>query len=125
MTIPGIGTLTATALLASIGDPTAFKSGRELALAAYLGLVPRQHSTGSKHTLLGISKRGDRYLRTLLIHGARAALRFSCHRADKLSQWATALADRRGKNITAVALGNKNIRIVWCLLTREETYRTA
>lgn len=123
MTIPGIGPLTATALLASIGNPTAFKNGREL--AAYLGLVPRQHSTGGKQTLLGISKRGDRYLRTLLIHGARAALRFTSRKTDKLSQWATALNDRRGNNITAVALANKNVRIAWCLLTRDETYKTA
>lgn len=123
MTIPGIGPLTASALLASIGDPTAFKNGREL--AAYLGLVPRQHSTGGKQTLLGISKRGDRYLRTLLIHGARAALRFTARKIDKLSRWATALNDRRGNNITAVALANKNVRIAWCLLTRDETYRTA
>lgn len=119
--IPGIGAQTATALLASIGDISVFKNGREL--AAYLGLVPRQHSTGGKPTLLGISKRGDVYLRTLLIHGARAVLQKVEKKVDKTSQWAYGLIQRRGKNKAAVALANKNARIVYALLSKNEKYQ--
>lgn len=121
MSIPGVGPLTATALVAHVGDPSTFRDGREL--AAYLGLVPRQKSTGGRETLLGISKRGDRHLRTLLIHGARAALRAAAGKSDRLSRWARLLADRRGVNIAAVALANKNARIAWCLLRREQKYQ--
>lgn len=120
--IPGIGAQTATALLSSIGDISAFKNGREL--AAYLGLVPRQHSTGGKPTLLGISKRGDVYLRTLLIHGARAVLQRVEKKIDKTSLWAHALIQRRGKNKAAVALANKNARMVYALLSKGEKYQT-
>ena len=114
--IPGIGPITATALVASIGDARNFKSGREL--AAWLGLVPRQHSSGGKSVLLGISKRGDTYLRTLLIHGARAVIRFAENRPATC--WLNKLLDRRNKNVAAVALANKNARIVWALLTQGE-----
>jgi len=88
-----------------------------------LGLVPRQHSSGDRVTLLGISKRGDRYLRTLLIHGARTTLRFVARKRDSHSRWIATLRERRGPNIAAVALANKNARILWALLTRAEEYR--
>jgi transposase len=120
-TIPGIGPVTATALIAAIGDVTQFKNGRQL--AAWLGLVPREHSTGGKPRLLGISKRGDRYLRKLLVHGARATLRWVDTRSDDRSRWLKALVARRGKNRAAVALANKNARIVWALLAHSQEYR--
>ena len=119
-TIPGLGPLTATALGAAVSDPSAFKNGRQF--AAWLGLVPRQHSTGGKARLLGISKRGDVYLRKLLVHGARATLRWVGLKADRRSQWLRGLLERRGKNKTAVALANKNARIAWVLLTTEQVY---
>jgi transposase len=114
--VPGIGPLTASALVASIGDARNFKNGRQL--SAWLGLVPRQHSSGGKPTLLGISKRGDVYLRTLLIHGARAALQ---HQSSE--RWGAALAERRNKNLAAVALANKNARIVWALLAHGRSFQ--
>jgi transposase len=120
-TIPGIGPVSATALIAAIGDATQFKNGRQL--AAWLGLVPREHSTGGKPRLLGISKRGDVYLRKLLVHGARATLRWVETKADDRSQWLRALIARRGKNRAAVALANKNARIVWALLVHNQEYR--
>jgi transposase len=123
LTIPGVGLLTATALIAAIGDISVFKSGREL--AAWLGLVPRQHSTGGKATLLGISKRGDRYLRTLLIHGGRSVARVAHQQTDQRNQWISEIKQRRGENITNVAIANKNARIAWALLTKKETYKTA
>jgi transposase len=120
-TIPGIGPVTATALIAAIGDATQFKNGRQL--AAWLGLVPREHSTGGKPRLLGIGKRGDVYLRTLLVHGARTTLRWIETKSDDRSRWLKALIARRGKNRTAVALANKNARIVWALLVHHQEYR--
>jgi transposase len=120
-TIPGIGPVSATALIAAIGDVTQFKNGRQL--AAWLGLVPREHSTGGTPRLLGISKRGDRYLRKLLVHGARATLRWVDTKCDDRSQWLRALIARRGKNRAAVALANKNARIVWALLAHNQEYR--
>ncbi len=123
LTIPGIGLLSATALIAAIGDISVFKNGREL--AAWLGLVPRQHSTGGKPTLLGISKRGDSYLRTLLIHGGRSITRVADKHQDKRSQWIGRLEHRRGNNIAAVAVANKNARIAWALLTRQVNYKTS
>ena len=119
-TIPGVGPLTATALVAAVSDATHFKNGRQF--AAWLGLVPRQHSTGGKARLLGISKRGDVYLRTLLVHGARATLRWVPLKTDRRSKWVRALIERRGKNKAAVALANKNARIAWVLLNSNETY---
>ena len=100
-TIPGIGSVSATALIAAIGDATQFKNGRQF--AAWLGLVPREHSTGGKPRLLGISTRGDVYLRKLLVHGARATLRWVETKADDRSPWPRALIARRGKNRAAVA----------------------
>lgn len=121
--IPGVGPLTATALIASVADPQVFKNGREF--SAWLGLVPRQNSSGGKTQLLGISKRGDVYLRKLLIHGARSTLRWVEGKEDGRSRWAQSLVERRGMNRAAVALANKNARIVWVLLARGEVYRPA
>jgi transposase len=118
--IPGIGPITATALVASIGDARAFSNGRQL--AAWLGLVPRQHSSGGKPVLLGISKRGDVYLRTLLIHGARAVISHVEHRCDQAESWLKRLLGRRNRNISAVALANKNARVVWALLAHDRQY---
>ena len=123
LTIPGVGLLSATAMIAAIGDIGAFKNGREL--AAWLGLVPRQHSTGGKPTLLGISKRGDTYLRTLLIHGGRTVVRVAGKYQDRRNQWASELDKRRGKNISAVAVANKNARMAWALLTNKTTYQAS
>ena len=120
-TIPGIGPLSATALVAAVSDASAFKNGRQF--AAWLGLVPRQHSTGGKERLLGISQRGDSYLRKLLIHGARATLRWVGLKTDRRSQWMRQLLERRGKNRTAVAVANKNARMVWALLTNHQDYQ--
>jgi transposase len=114
--IPGIGPITATALACAIGDGKQFKRGRDL--AAWIGLTPRQHSSGGKDCLLGISKRGDAYLRTLLIHGARSVLKVADKKDDPRSRWLQNLCSRRNKNIAAVALANKNARIVWALLTK-------
>jgi transposase len=124
-TLPGIGLITATALVAYIGDIKAFKNGREL--AAYFGLVPRQHSSGGKPTLLGISKRGDSYIRTLLIHGARAVQRFAPGKADSdaHSHWLYEVEQRRGKNKAAVAQANKTARRVWALLSYGTVYQPA
>jgi transposase len=118
--IPGIGPITATALVCAIGDGKQFKRGRDL--SAWLGLTPRQHSSGGKDCLLGISKRGDTYLRTLLIHGARAVLKVADRKDDPRSRWLQNLCCRRNKNIAAVALANKNARIVWALLTKETDF---
>ena len=119
--IPGIGPITATALVCAIGDGKQFKRGRDL--AAWLGLTPRQHSSGGKDRLLGISKRGDAYLRTLLIHGARSVLKVAGQKDDPRSRWLQNLCGRRNKNIAAVALANKNARIVWALLTKKTDYQ--
>jgi transposase len=119
-TIPGIGPIIATALVAALGNGKAFASARQV--AAWLGLVPRQDSSGGKAKLLGISKRGDVYLRTLLIHGARAVVKAAAKKDDAQSRWINDLVRRRNANIAAVAVANKNARIVWALLTRTETY---
>jgi len=113
--------ITASALFASVGDAKNFKNGRQL--AAWLGLVPRQHSSGGKQTLLGISKRGDSYLRTLLIHGARAVLRVAERNAQHADSWLAGVMGRRNHNVAAVALANKNARIVWALLAQEREYK--
>jgi len=118
--IPGLGPITASAIVATVGDAREFKNGRQL--AAWMGLVPRQHSSGGKQTLLGISKRGDTYLRTLMIHGARAVIRFAENKAEP-EGWLRKLMARRNKNVAAVALANKNARIVWALLANDRTFR--
>lgn len=117
--VPGIGPITASALVASIGDAKNFDGGRQL--AAWLGLVPRQHSSGGKSNLLDISKLGDSYLRTLLIHGARSVIYRAGQKAEPCS-WVNAVVQRRNKNVAAVALANKNARIVWALLAHERRY---
>jgi transposase len=122
-TIPGIGPKIATALLAAIGDINVFKNGREL--AAWLGLVPRQHSTGGKSTLLGISKRGDVYLRQLIIHGARSILRWVGRKTDRTSLWAAAIEQRRHRNIAVVAMANKMVRVAYAILKSGQSYRAA
>ena len=119
--IPGVGPITATALISAVGDGKQFKCGRDL--AAWLGLTPKQHSSGGKERLLGISKRGDAYLRTLLIHGARSVLRVSAKKTDSLNCWLQNVCDRRNKNIAAVALANKNARIIWAILTKKTNYQ--
>ena len=115
--IPGIGKLTATALVATIGDGKAFKSGREF--AAYLGLVPRQSGTGGRVKLLGISKRGDVYLRTLLIHGARCVLFKAKHKGT----WSEGLLKRRPTNVVITALANKMARTAWAIVAHGRTYQ--
>lgn len=117
--VPGIGPITASALVASIADAKSFESGRQV--AAWLGLVPKQHSSGGKSNLLGISKRGDTYLRTLLIHGARSVIFHSESKAGSCS-WVKAVVERRNKNVAAVALANKNARIAWALLAHDRRY---
>jgi transposase len=118
--IPGVGVLTASALAASIGDARCFKNGREL--AAWLGLVPRQHSSGGKPLLLGISKRGDAYLRTLLVHGARSVVRVAANKQTPTDRWTNELSTRRHINVVSVARANKNARIAWALLAHKRDY---
>ena len=118
--IPGIGPLAASALVASIADARSFKNGRQL--AAWLGLVPKQDSSGGKPKLLGMSKRGDTYLRTLLIHGARSAI-VAAQRKGKPNVWLSGLLARRHPNVAAVALANKNARTIWALLAHECEFR--
>ena len=120
--IPGIGPLAASALVASIADARSFDSGRQV--SAWLGLVPRQSSTGGKAKLLGMSKRGDAYLRTLLIHGARSAIRAAQRCTQNTNLWLTNLLNRRHPNIAAVALANKNARTVWALLAHGREFNS-
>jgi transposase len=119
--IEGIGPITATALIAAVGDRTCFKNGRQF--AAWLGLVPKQRSSGGRARLFGISKRGDRYLRALMIHGARAALARAGAKQDPRSLWLGKLRQRRHPNVAAVALANKNARIVWSMLSSNADYQ--
>jgi transposase len=123
MAVAGIGPLTATALVASVGDAKLFHSGRQL--AAWLGMVPRQHSSGGKFRLGAITKRGDVYLRKLLIHGARSVIASLSRREDAKSLWAKSLKERRGANVAAVALAAKHARIIWAILAKGEAYRPA
>ena len=119
--VPGVGPLTATIVAADIGDTgKGYESSRDY--AASLGVVPKQHSSGDKQVYLGISKRGNRYIRTLLIHGARAVLKNCTKKTDKLSLWLQALVDRRGFNKAAVALANKNARILWAMASKNKAY---
>ena len=119
--IPGIGPLAASALVASIADANSFDNGRQV--SAWLGLVPRQCSSGGKSTLLGMSKRGDAYLRTLLIHGARSAILAAQRKSKNTNQWLTNLLNRRHPNIAAVALANKNVRTVWAMLAHDREFK--
>jgi transposase len=126
MTVPGIGPVIATAILATVGDISSFASGREF--AAYLGLTPRQHSSGGKHRSGGISKMGDRYLRKLLVVGATAALSHAAGHNDRLRRWAKDVMKRKANStkyafkLTAVALANKLARIVFAILRSGEAY---
>lgn len=120
MAIPGIGPVTATALLATAGDMTVFANGRQF--TAWLGLVPRHYGTGGKNRNGRITKRGDAYVRTLLIHGARAALRTAHRRDDRLSRWAQSVQARRGTNKAAVALAAKHARVIWAILTHDTPF---
>ncbi|MCY0387554.1 IS110 family transposase [Robbsia sp. Bb-Pol-6] len=117
--IPGIGPITASAMTATIGDAKNFTNGRQL--AAWLGLVPRQNSSGGKSTLLGMSKRGDAYLRTLLIHGARSVIYRANQRAETHA-WLFKLINRRNANVAAVALANKTARIIWAMLVHNRDF---
>jgi transposase len=121
--VPGIGPVIATALVAAVGDAKAFGSGRHL--AAWLGLVPRQHSSGGKERLLGISKRGDAYLRRQLMHGARALVAVAKGREGGLWSWVNGLLGRRPFNVVVAAVANKLARVAWALLSRGEDYRAA
>jgi transposase len=119
--IPGIGPLAASALVASIADGRSFDNVRQV--SAWLGLVPRQSSSGGKPTLLGMSKRGDAYLRTLLIRGARSAIPAAKNKVDNTDGWLTNLLSRRHPNIAAVALANKNVRTVWAILAHGRDFK--
>mgnify|MGYP000520699209 CR=1 FL=1 len=119
--IPGYGPVLASAFHGTVGNGTAYRRGRDV--AASLGLVPRQHSSGGKARLLGISKRGDRYLRSLLVHGARAVVSRAGGKTDPLSLWINRLRERRGFNRAVVALANKLARIGWAVLAHNTTYQ--
>jgi len=116
--VEGIGALTATAFTATVAHAAQFKNGRQC--AAWLGLTPRQDSTGGKNKLLGITKRGDVYLRTLLVHGARSIMRHSASKDDAKSRWVEQLRRRRGDNVAACALAAKHARILWALMVKEQ-----
>jgi transposase len=121
--IEGIGPLTATAFISAVGDAKMFKRGRDC--SAWLGLVPRQYSTGGKTILGSISKRGDRYLRTNLIHGARSVIAKAGNKKDARSRWIQQLTSRVGMNKACVALANKNARILWAVMASGERYRVS
>jgi transposase len=123
MEIPGVGPMIASALVAAVGRGDAFRKGRDL--SAWLGLVPKQTSTGGKTRLAGISKRGNSYLRKLFIHGARAALHLIKDRTTPLSRWVDQLARRSHGNVATVALANKLARIAWAVLTSERHFDQA
>jgi transposase len=116
----GVGPLTASALMSTLGDGQDYRKGRDF--AASLGLTPRQHSTGGKDRLLGISKRGDGYLRKLLVHGARAVIRHCTQKDDGLSLWLNRLMARKHPNVVTVALANKTARIAWAVVQNEQHY---
>jgi transposase len=121
MAVEGIGIITASAMVCSAAEPNMFKSARNF--AAYIGLTPRQHSSGGKDRLGSITKRGDSYLRTLLIQGAKNVIRRCIDKSDELSLWIQSLLLRRHSNVVAVALANKMARVVWAMLTKGESYR--
>jgi transposase len=121
--VPGIGPVISTALVATVADARAFKSGRHL--AAWLGLVPRQHSSGGKKRTLGLSKRGDGYLRRQLIHGARSVVRVAKGRPGGLWDWINRLLERRPLNVVVSAVANKLARIAWLLPAREASWCSA
>jgi transposase len=119
--IPGFGPLVASAFFNAVGDGSGFKRGRDVSAA--IGLVPKQHSSGGKSILLGISKRGDGYLRSLVVHGSRAVVAHAAKKSDALSSWINQLVSRRGKHKAIVALANKLTRIAWAVLTTGKEYQ--
>ncbi len=120
MAMPGIGPMIATAMISAMGDANSFKNGREL--SAWLGLVPKQYSTGGKQRLLGISKRGDGYVRTLLVQGAMSAITRCKNRSDSQLVWARQLREKKGLQKAAVALANKMARIIWSMMAKDHDY---
>jgi transposase len=122
-TVPGYGPIIASVFYSVVGNGGAYRRGRDV--SASLGLVPRQHSTGGHETLLGISKRGDRYLRSLLIHGARSVVIQAARKEDRLSQWINRIKAERGYNKAVVALANKMARMGWAILAHQTVYRAA
>lgn len=121
--IDGVGLVSSTALVAAVGDPSVFKNGREF--SAWMGLTPRQFSTGGKTTLLGISKRGDKYIRKNLIHGCRSVVNHAKKKNDKRSKWINEKLSAKGLNKTAVAVANRTARVVWAVLVKKEEYKSA
>ena len=119
--IPGVGPVTATALIGAVGNGSAFGKGREL--AAWMGIVPGEYSTGGKQKLLGISKRGNKYLRRLFVQGARSVLQQRHKQAPGLSNWLAQLLGRTHQNVVVVALANKLVRMAWAVLCKNERYR--
>lgn len=122
-TIPGIGFITATALAATVSDAKVFRSSRQF--AAWLGLMPKQHSSGGKERMGGISKMGDRYLRHLLVVGATAVIRYTRRKETMVNTWAAQLLERKPARLVSVAVANKMARIAWAVMTREKNYRAA
>ncbi len=116
----GVGPLIATAMVATVGDARQYRKSRQMAAA--IGITPRQHSSGDRDRMLGISKRGDIYLRTLMIHGARSVVAVAKHKDDRLSRWVTNIATKRHPNVAAVALANKTARMAWAMLRNETDY---
>ena len=121
--IPGVGPVTATALIAAVGNGSAFGKGRDL--SAWMGIAPGEYSTGGKQKLLGISKRGNRYLRTLFVQGARSVVQQRHKQAPGLSRWLAQLLARAHQNVAVVALANKLVRMAWAVLCKNERYRTS
>ena len=116
----GVGPMISTAMIATVGDARQYRTSRQMAAA--IGITPKQHSSGDRDRLLGISKRGDVYLRTLMIHGARAVVARAKYKDDRLSRWVTAIATKRHPNVAAVALANKTARMAWAMLRNETDY---
>ena len=116
----GVGPMISTAIIASVGDARQYRTSRQMAVA--IGITPKQHSSGDRDRLLGISKRGDVYLRTLMIHGARAVIARATHKDDRLSRWVTNIAKQKHPNVAAVALANKTARMAWAMLRNETDY---
>lgn len=119
-TIPGIGPITSTALYASMGNGSQFKNGREM--AAHIGLVPKQHSSGDRHVLLGLTKKGNRDLKQLLIHGSRSVVTHAAKKEDRRSKWITQLATKKHANVVATAVANRTARIAWAVLQSSKPY---